>query len=268
MNSIRIVLLVLMTFIAGAACPHPAWADLQEILDREKLVVAMVDDLYPFCYELKSGELVGADVDMAKNIAGKLGVKLVIDRKSMRQQDIVDKVLRDEADLAISGLTVFLPNAMKVSYTNPYLTVDYSILVNRMRLAALKKSGPPFERIRSSCCEIGMLNNPFLMEQVKDIFPKAKIITYEKLDELVEATLNGEVTAAFCDEIQGKSRFINNPVMGIDLMYVQLRDQKDSLGFAVSWKSRHFRSWLNLFLDNYPLQKNVDRLLEEYPLPK
>src|SRR5690554_928732 len=76
--------------LAANAYAEPS-ATIQEIKRRGLLVVAMVaDSHYPFFYEDETGQLRGADVDLAEGIANALGVELVLSRERTTFDGVVD----------------------------------------------------------------------------------------------------------------------------------------------------------------------------------
>jgi len=58
---------------AFAACTNDTW---NKVMERGKLVVGVKADYKPWGYRNSSGELVGMEIDMAKDVAEKMGVEI------------------------------------------------------------------------------------------------------------------------------------------------------------------------------------------------
>lgn len=224
--------------------------EFKKIYDRGVLIVAMYsEDRYPYFFIDSKGNLVGNDVDLAYDIAEKLGVRLEFVRTARTFDGIVDQVARGEADLAISKLSITLPRAMKVSYTTPYLILRQTLLVNRLQLAGIRtEDGNLLQTISKSDLKIGVKANTSYVAYAKEVFPKATIIEYEGYDSIMEAAVQGELFAAFYDENEVATYIQKNPDKAIHVQVLPLEERVDPLGIAVSRDADHFLAWLNHYL--------------------
>jgi len=109
--SLVFLLVVVLVFFTIPANSHPeakadkAVSKLDQIKKAGKLVVGTSPDYPPYEFHLlndRQGEIVGLDVDIAKEIARELGVKLEI--KEVIFHKIFDVLNSDEADMVIAGL--------------------------------------------------------------------------------------------------------------------------------------------------------------------
>ncbi len=106
--------------------------EISEIVRRGTIVFAMTAaDQKPFFYvDEVSGEFLGLDVELAYNIANKLGVRAVFNRDA-QSFDAVD-VANAKADVAISKLSRTLKRAQLVLFRKPYITIRQALLRNRL----------------------------------------------------------------------------------------------------------------------------------------
>ena len=73
----KILKVVAAVATVGAMTAGQAWADrLDDIKARGKLIVALADDFKPWGYRNEEGELKGLEIDLAKDLAKRLGVEL------------------------------------------------------------------------------------------------------------------------------------------------------------------------------------------------
>jgi len=96
--------LTTMSSAAYAACTNDTW---NKVMERGKLVVGVKADYKPWGYRNSDGELVGMEIDMAKDVADKMGVdvELVPVQSSNRMQfleggkiDLMIATMSDRAD--------------------------------------------------------------------------------------------------------------------------------------------------------------------------
>ncbi|WNC72837.1 cation:dicarboxylase symporter family transporter [Thalassotalea psychrophila] len=85
----------------------------------------------PFSYFNANKELVGFDIEMMKKLASELDVKLVF----IPYDDVnaVKALNRGQFDIAISGLQMTTKRIQMLNFTNPALTLHYSIVVKDHR---------------------------------------------------------------------------------------------------------------------------------------
>ncbi|WP_042444017.1 transporter substrate-binding domain-containing protein [Azospirillum sp. B510] len=103
----KAVLTVAALFAASvAAMPAARAADgaLQAIRQAGVVRVGTTGDYKPFSYKGADGALVGADIEMAKELAGALGVRAEFVQTSWKT--LLDDFKADKFDIALGGITV------------------------------------------------------------------------------------------------------------------------------------------------------------------
>ena len=104
---------------------------LTAIKEKGELVVGMSADYAPYEFHIldENGEdqIVGFDVDMAKEIAKDMGVELVI--QDMNFENIVGGVSTGKIDLGISGITPNEKRKKSIDFSDIYYTAEHGILV-------------------------------------------------------------------------------------------------------------------------------------------
>ena len=241
--------------------------DIERIINRGKLIVAMhSEDAPPFFMNDEKGRLYGFDVKLAKDIGEKLGVEVEFKREADTYDGVVDMIARREADIAISYLSKTLDRSMRVRFTEPYITTNLALLVNRL-MAAKKKMGKSMSEILEDMDEkIGVLAASSHIGYVEELFPRAVMKTYKAFDPyIVDAVLKGKVFAGFFDEAEIKRVIRKNPELSLQLKMVILKDIQDPISIAVPWDSMHLLSWLNFYLSSIKLDLTADSILDRYP---
>lgn len=238
--------------------------DLQRVIDRGKLVVAVLGkDNPPFFVEHK-GELVGLDIDLARAIANQLGVDLEINRSAQTFDEVVDTVYQLKADLALSKISRTLKRARRVRFSTPYLKMRQGLLVNRLQLAEQTQGRTPTETIRGLNGKVGVIKGSSYVGFIKQKFPKATIVEYPNWPEIVDAVSQGKILAAYRDELEIKKVVFSKPDAALKLQTIALTDTQDSLAFVLPWDSGHLLAFADQYLDTMGTQYTVDGILADY----
>ncbi|HEU5138567.1 MAG TPA: ABC transporter substrate-binding protein [Bacillales bacterium] len=223
---------------------------LKDIHERGILRVSMFKgERFPYFYENDQGKLSGSDVDIARDIAAHLDVKAQFVRKGDSFDEVVDIVAKGEADVAISKLSITLPRAQKVLFTDPYLELHKALLINRLLLA--KKSledSDLLEQLEAMDFKIAVKAGTSYVGYAKSLFPKADIIQYNENQNIMDAAYNDKVLAAFYDEFAVEQYLKNHPGKSLRLKMETMDHNIDYLAFAVNNENPHLLSWLNSYL--------------------
>jgi ABC-type amino acid transport substrate-binding protein len=269
---------VLLSAVSTQAADPP---DIQRILDRGRLIVAMYyKDIPPFfmhipgktmpdgmrCLPSAEGNFCGVDVELALGIANKLGVICEFQRKAETFDSLIDILERHEADVAISLLSKTLDRARKVSFTKPYVSLYNGMLLNRLFLATYSEEKSLISILNQPSVKIGVKGGTSWVQYANRLFPKAIILEYPSWDpDVISAVRKGEVMAAYADEIEIKKVIIAKPDVAIELKTVVLKDITDPIAMAVPWDSFHLLQWLNAYMEEMKITMTTDSILGRYP---
>jgi polar amino acid transport system substrate-binding protein len=100
---------------------------LQKILDKKKLVLGLDDSFPPMGFRNENNEIVGYDIDLAKEVASRLGIDLItqpIDWNAKEQE-----LATGEIDCIWNGFTILEERKQVLTYTKPYLKNAQVIVV-------------------------------------------------------------------------------------------------------------------------------------------
>lgn len=264
-KSLPLCIILLCIIFTNTTLAQEYPPDLQRIMDKNELVVAMVaTDQPPFFIIGKDGKLHGFDVELARDIAGELGVNVRFNRTAKTFNGTVDLVVSKEADIAISKLSRTLTRAKRVLFTDPYIVLRKGLLINRLRMAQAIKGREPTEFIKHLEGEIGVIAGSSYVGFANRMFSKATVKEYKNWQEIISAVVRGEVLAAFRDELEIKKVVRSKPDGILQLQTVVFKDEKDPIAMAVSSDSPHLLFWLNQYLSNRNMKMTADRLLDQY----
>jgi polar amino acid transport system substrate-binding protein len=183
--------------LALAATAGGARADgsrLDEIVKRDKLIVATFGTAPPFCFADEKGELVGFDIDIARLIAKYLlGDEKKIEFMTVTSEGRWPAVNSGRADFGIATTTVYPDRALRVAFTRPYIDSGISVLVrkdaNIDTVAAL--NDPKYT--------LANLSNPQMIDRQKRFLPNVKVLSFDTPSAEFLAVKSGQATAMQMD---------------------------------------------------------------------
>lgn len=261
--SFNFFLLLILISTAVQANDPP---DIARIKQRGELVVAMYyEDVPPFYMHDANNELVGIDVDIARDIADKLGVTLRLNRDSKTYDDIIQTVVNQQADIGISALSDTLERAKVVRFTAPYWSLKQALLLNRLKLSAYKNH-PNFKKtellLNQKGIRIGVIKGSSYIDFAKKLFPLAEIISYDNLAQGIEDTKKSNTLAFLYDEVEIMNWNKVHPEDSLFLRTDFITQSVDTLAIAVRWQDTHLLAWLELFI--VKSKNNLNQLSKKY----
>lgn len=237
MQSLKRVLISLIAAIslAGVAVPSSAQTSrLDEVVKRDKLIVATFGTAPPFCYTDEKGNLVGFDIDIARLIAKSLlGDEKKVEFMTVTSEGRWPAVNSGKADIGIASTTVYPDRALRVGFTRPYIDSGISILVRRdLNVTSLTQ-------LNNTKFTLANLSNPQMQERQKKFLPNVKVLTFDTPAALFTAVKSGQASAMQMDTPVLNWYATNNKdlvVLPENLSVVQ--------GNAIFMKPGDFQMWL------------------------
>jgi len=249
---------------ASAKSPAASLApDIKRILDRGRLLVAVAGvEAPPFVVTGADGTLRGTDIDLAQGMAKALGVAVAFDRRARTVDEVIDRVARHEADLAISKLSETLDRAMRVRFSRPYLVLHHALLLNRLRFAQIAQGRDPLEVVRGGDATVAVIGGTAYVDYARRLLPHARLREYPRWEpEAVDALLRGEAVAAYGDELEVKRALAARPEAPLQLRPAILTDTRDPIGVALPWDSTQLLAWVDVYLETETQPMSVEALL-------
>ncbi|MGI4837489.1 MAG: ABC transporter substrate-binding protein [Janthinobacterium lividum] len=178
--------LTAITAIAIAVLSTLAHADrLEDIKKSGVLRVASFDGNPPFGFvDAKSKQIEGLDVDYAKAIADKLGVKLEVQPTNPANR--VPLLVSNKVDLVLANFTITPERAEQVNFSIPYFASGQQFIVKKGTL----KNPEDLNKWKVGV-DKGTVNEGVLRAK----YPGAKVVAYDDTPFAFTALRNGNVQA-------------------------------------------------------------------------
>lgn len=234
--------------LTGAG-PYEYPPDMRKILQQGRLIVAMcAQDRPPFVSTGADGTLSGVDVELARSIGENLGVPVEINRNAATYDGVIDIVAKGEADIGISLLSATTERARRVLFSEPYLFVRPSLLVNRRKEIERKRTVAATARLQRSEGPIGVMRGSAYEGYVRDFFPEAQVKTYSDWEGLKRAVFRGDVSAILQSGAVLDQMIMEEPSIYLTHRLVPFEGKEDRFACALPVSSSHFLTWVNLLI--------------------
>ncbi len=230
----------------GADCAAVAPPDLRRICEQGELRVARYRGERPPFFFHRDGEAVGFDVDLARDVAARLGVSYREMATAESFDAVVEMVASGRADVGISKLSATLGRARKVRFTGPYLTVYQALLVNRLSVPG---GGDPFRVLDAPGFVIGALAGSAYVGFAEASFRRAEVRPYREFAAMMGEVIEGRIDAALLDSARADTWRRGHREQLIRVRTTVDKTRKDPLAIAVAWEDGHLLAWLELYLE-------------------
>ncbi len=234
-----LALAALMTLAGPAAAKDSPVLD--RILENGVMRVGMSGSQPPFNARSRSGQLIGLEVDLSKQLAGALGVRLEIVEKPFGQ--LLAALDKGEMDLVMSGMAITPQRTQQFAFVGPYMMSGKSILTKSSTLAAARGS----EDINQSQVTLTALENSTSEQFVQRYLKQAQLITVNDYDEGVSMVREGTADAMVADMPICILTTMRYPTEGFVTLSRPMT--VEPVGIAISANDRALKNLLDSYLD-------------------
>ena len=201
MKKLIIVSVSLLMFLTGCAQMNGNTANasasaspvIDRILQRGELVVGMAGNMPPLNMTTKEGELIGYEVDLAKNMASAMGVRAKME--VMPFAKLLPALQSGKIDLILSNMTITPERNLKVAFVGPYFTSGKAFLTKIKTIAMAGEAAD----IDAKNTKLVALKGSTSQAFVEKAIPDATLVTASDYDEAVKMVLEDKVHAMVAD---------------------------------------------------------------------
>lgn len=227
---------------------------VDKIKKSGKLVLGTSPDYPPYEFINGKNEIVGFDIEIAKELAKDLGVKLEI--KDMKFDGLLAALQSGNVDIVLAGMTPTDERKQNVDFSKIYYTSLQGIVVrtedkdkyNSLDALAGKKIG----------VQKGSIQEDLAKEQIKN----ADIKALGKVTDIMLELKNKKVDAIVVEKPVAEAYVSKNPDLSIPAVTVTQSEENGS-AVAVKKGSSDLIEALNKSLDRIIKDKLVDKFVTE-----
>lgn len=206
----------------------------QDAMDKETLIIGFDDTFVPMGFKDNNGEIVGFDVDLAKEVSKRIGKQVTFQPIdwSMKESELNS----GKIDLIWNGYSITKERKEKVNFTNPYLENRQVIitLVNSKINSKVDLKGMNVGAQNQSSAVDAINKEEELLKTFKD----GKVYTFETNNEAlmdleakrIDAVVADEILARYYINKKGEGKFkILNDDFGDESYGVGIRKGNEEL---------------------------------------
>lgn len=257
MKRLLTVVSVLLTLLLLTAC-----AGMQQntakspVLDRialnGELVVGTAASMPPLNMTTKDGEVIGLEIDMARDMAESMGVKLTL--RTMQFNELLGALEDGKIDMVLSGMTITPERNMRVAFVGPYFKSGKGLLTKMPSMAEAQTPQDIHDQRKSIVTLRGSTSEQF----VKTYMPKVKLVTANSYDEAINMVINDKVDALFADYTICVVSIFRYPEAGLLTVVTPLT--YEPLGIALPGNDPLFVNWVDNYLNTLKDSGSLEEL--------
>lgn len=204
----KILLIIILTLICLTGCGR----------DENELIMVTEAGFAPYEY-YEDGNVVGVDIDIAREIANELGKELVI--KDVSFDSIINEIKTGKADFGAAGISYTEERAEEVDFSINYVTNKQIVMVRSdSSITSINDIGN-----KKIAVQLGSVADTYVTENYKN----NEIVRQKKYLAMVQDLKSNKVDVIVMDELPAKEIIQNND--GLKILEGSLAS--DSYGMIV-----------------------------------
>lgn len=203
--------------------------------DDNKLVMVTEAGFAPYEY-YENGEIVGVDIDIAKEIAKYLDKELVV--KDVAFDSIINEVKTGKADFGAAGISYNEERAEQVDFTINYTTSKQIVVVKEDNQ---KININDLNNLKIAV-QLGSVGDTYVTKN----YPNAEIVREKKYLAAIQDLLKNKVDCVVMDELPAKEILKNNE--GLKILDQELFS--DTYGMVVKKGNKELLDAINKVLED------------------
>ena len=227
---------------------------LTEIKDKGELVVGLSADYAPYeFYTMVDGKktIVGFDVELAKEIAKDLGVKLTL--KEMKFDALLGALPAGQIDMIISGMNPDEERAKVIDFSDIYYTAQHGVLVNKKDLDKYKS----VEDLKSARvgAQMGSTQADIIKEKIKADNPTL----LANVNNLILELKSGKIDALVTEKPVAEMAIKNNNELA--LSKIEFKDETGGNAVAVKKGEKELVEQVNKTIKRLKDSGDLDKFI-------
>jgi polar amino acid transport system substrate-binding protein len=230
---------------------------IEDILKAGELRVGFESGYMPFEMTDKTGNFVGFDIDMAKEMAKAMGVKFV--PVNTAWDGIIPALLTKKFDIIMSGMTVTQERNLKINFASPYIVVGQTVIINKKHQGKIKSYKDLNDAKYIVTSKLGTTGE----QSVKRMIPKAQYKSFEEEVTAAMEVVSGKADA-FVYDLPFCVVFMAQQGATGQLVFLDKPFTYEPLAWAVRKGDPDFLNWLNNFLSQVKNDGRYDLIYQKW----
>jgi polar amino acid transport system substrate-binding protein len=164
-----------------------------DISDLARIRFLTTVDFPPFNFLDSSGRLTGFHIDLARAICRELEIVDKCQIQALPWAELQDALQKKEGEAIIAGIAVTGENRSKLAFSRPYLQFPARFITPKVK----SLTEPLTEKLKGG--RVGVIAGSAHERMLRDYFPDAKVVTFEKQEWMLADLKAHTIAAAFGD---------------------------------------------------------------------
>jgi len=241
--------LIILTLIIAATFSFSQ--TLVQIKQRGKLLVGTEPTFPPFEFVDESNQIVGFDLDIANELAKRLGVKVEV--VSLPFDSLIPALQQGKIDVVIAGMTITEDRAKVVDFSKPYFEANQAIVVRKdgsFRPQSLEELVG-----KKIAVQLGTTGD-LITTDVKGI----EVVRFQRFTDAFLELQNGRVDAVVLDEAPAKAYVKKFPKFIVS----KVVDTGETYGVAVRKGNKELLNFVNQTLDIMKSSGTYNKIIDKW----
>ena len=203
----------------------------------------------PWTMTNTQGELVGFEIDVAKQLAKDIGVKPIF--TVFDWKELLPALLERRIDIIIAGMVITPERALKVNFSDPYSSSGIGLATNLQ----LTKDFTGIKDLNRPNVKVTCVAGTVSAELAQRLLPKATILIVKTSQEAIRALASGEVHAYIesdplptflaLEHPQKVDTPLSHPLIATRAAFAVNKGQADFVNFLNAWiAAKEADTWL------------------------
>lgn len=217
--------------------------------NKDELVMVTEAGFAPFEY-YQNNEIVGVDVEIAKEIANKMGKKLVV--KDVAFDSIINEVKSGKADIGAAGISYTEERSKQVDFSSDYFTSKIIVIVKD------SDNEIDFNNLgtKKIAVQLGSTADTFVTNNYKN----ATITRQKKYLAAIEDLKNDKVDCVVMDELPAKQILSKNT----NLKILNKILSSENYGMVVKKNNKELLNTVNEVIEDLKESGKIDQYVLNY----
>jgi len=225
---------------------------LDRIQKRGQLIVGTMGGMPPLNMTAKDGEIFGLEADLARLMAGAMGVKVKFVVKPF--PELLPALESGQVDMVLSGMTITPNRNLKVAFVGPYFVSGKAFLTKIKTIAQAKDAA----EVNSPDTKLVALRGSTSQAFAESVLDKTTLHTTGTYDEAVDMVLNDKVQAMIADYPICVVSVFRYPEAGLLSVVTPLT--YEPIGIAIPANDPLLMNWTTNTLNNIEASGMLDKL--------
>ena len=216
-------------------------SSLAHIQKSGKLILGTSGNMPPMTRQLRSGTVVGFDIDLAETMASAMGVELVI--KVLPFDKLISALENHEIDVILSNMTMNPSRNLHVAFVGPYLTSGKCVITKQATIANAKQA----TEIDANKPKVAVLKGSTSETFAHTLMKNSTVIAVESDEAGAQLVAKGKADALLSDMVICQAILNRHPDDGFINIISTIT--YEPIGIAIAGDDALFINWTENFLD-------------------